>query len=190
VTDGLASSREPSARLVGRAPHIRHNGAKMRAESPFSQRDQGSGGRDDSSRPGTRRAGYRSSASSIAFSPSGVAFRRLGTAVSCSGTGLPRGVKSPALRPQCFEGVGQAGPGRLQSSNLPVSVGGPQSINMVAGASRLFRSAWTKLAARRPSAIRWSNEDERFMVCRTTTAPSRTTGFSTIRFTPTIATSG
>jgi 2-oxoisovalerate dehydrogenase E2 component (dihydrolipoyl transacylase) len=33
-------------------------------------------------------------------------------------------------------------------------------------------------------------DDDRFIVCRTTTAPSRTTGFSTIRFTPTIATSG
>ena len=52
------------------------------------------------------------------------------------------------------------------------------------------RIAWMNAAASMPSTTRWSNDDDRFISLRTTTAPSRTTGRSTIRLTPTIATSG
>ena len=43
---------------------------------------------------------------------------------------------------------------------------------------------------RMPSTTRWSNDDDRFIILRATTAPSRITGRSTMRLTPTIATSG
>jgi hypothetical protein len=39
-------------------------------------------------------------------------------------------------------------------------------MNIVAGDSRQARTAWTKFAARSPSTMRWSKQDERFMICR------------------------
>ena len=41
-----------------------------------------------------------------------------------------------------------------------------------------------------PSTTRWSKLDDRFIIWRTTTAPLRTMGRSTMRLTPTMATSG
>ncbi|KAG1309241.1 hypothetical protein G6F62_014856 [Rhizopus arrhizus] len=41
-----------------------------------------------------------------------------------------------------------------------------------------------------PSTTRWSNDDARFLSLRATTAPLRKAGRSTMRFTPTMPTSG
>jgi hypothetical protein len=52
------------------------------------------------------------------------------------------------------------------------------------------RTAWMNCAASMPSTTRWSNEDDRFIILRATTWPLRSIGRSTMRLTPTMATSG
>src|SRR5690606_24504844 len=52
------------------------------------------------------------------------------------------------------------------------------------------RMQWMKSAACMPSTTRRSKEDDNFIILRTTTAPFSTTGRSTPRFTPTMATPG
>ena len=64
------------------------------------------------------------------------------------------------------------------------------STNSVAGHSSKPRRACTNSAASWPSTTRWSNEDDRFIICRGTTAPPSIIGRSAIRLMPMIATSG
>src|SRR5439155_6267877 len=65
-----------------------------------------------------------------------------------------------------------------------------QSTNSRAGCSRSRLTRWMNAAASQPSTMRWSKEEDRFIILRITTCPSRTTGRSAMRLTPTIATSG
>src|SRR6185437_12923078 len=65
-----------------------------------------------------------------------------------------------------------------------------QSMNKVAGCSSIAFTRWMNSAASKPSTTRWSKDEERFIILRTTIWPFFTTGRSTIALGPMIATSG
>src|SRR5262249_40928074 len=68
--------------------------------------------------------------------------------------------------------------------------GAYQPMNSIAGCSSSCFKRWIKAAASQPSTMRWSNEDDRFIILATATCPPRTIGRSAMRLTPIIATSG